>query len=86
MVRSFAIVPAAGVSERMGAPKLLLLLDGRPVIEHVLASWTDSGVTRTIVVAKLADEELVAACRGFDVDVVTEPKGPVLEPLPPDLR
>jgi hypothetical protein len=22
----------------------------------------------------------------FDVDVVTEPKGPVLEPLPPDLR
>ena len=22
----------------------------------------------------------------FDVDVVTEPKGPVLEPLPPGLR
>ena len=31
-----AIVPAAGRSQRMGRPKLLLPLGARPVVEHVL--------------------------------------------------
>jgi molybdenum cofactor cytidylyltransferase len=70
MLRSFAIVPAAGVSRRMGAAKLLLPVGGQPLIERVLASWTGSSVTRTIVVAKLGDDALLEACRGFDVDIV----------------
>jgi molybdenum cofactor cytidylyltransferase len=70
MVRSFAIVPAAGVSRRMGAAKLLLPLGGRPLIEHVLSSWTASGVTRTVVVARPGDDALLAACHRFDVDIV----------------
>jgi molybdenum cofactor cytidylyltransferase len=71
MLRSFAIVPAAGVSARLGAPKLLLSVNGRPLIEHVLAAWTQSVVTRTVVVARASDEPLLERCRQSDVDVVT---------------
>jgi molybdenum cofactor cytidylyltransferase len=80
MLRSFAIVPAAGVSARLGVPKLLLSVRGRPLIEHVLAAWTRSAVTRVVVVARAADEPLLGRCRPFDVDLVT---GAV---DPPDMR
>jgi molybdenum cofactor cytidylyltransferase len=80
MLRSFAIVPAAGVSARLGAPKLLLPINGRPLIERVLAAWTHSAVTRVVVVARTADEPLLGRCRPFDLDLVT---GAV---DPPDMR
>jgi molybdenum cofactor cytidylyltransferase len=76
MFRSFGIVPAAGQSARMGAPKLLLPLGGRTVIEHVLAAWTASRVTRTVVVVRGDDATLVERCRRFDVDVVSPPQAP----------
>lgn len=77
MFRSFAIVPAAGRSARMGAPKLLLPWGGRTVIEAVLAAWTESRVTRTVVVVRADDAPLLDRCRLFDVDLVapTEPPG-----------
>jgi molybdenum cofactor cytidylyltransferase len=59
MFRSFAIVPAAGRSARMGAPKLLLPLGDRPVIDWVLAAWTASRVTRTVVVVRADDAPLL---------------------------
>lgn len=71
MFRSFAIVPAAGRSARMGAPKLLLPLGDRLVIDWVLAAWTASRVTRTVVVVRADDEPLLARCRRYDVDLVT---------------
>jgi molybdenum cofactor cytidylyltransferase len=64
-----AIVPAAGKSERMGQPKLLLPLGGRCVIEHVLAALTNSRVDRTVVVVPPNASELVAVIRRFPVDV-----------------
>jgi molybdenum cofactor cytidylyltransferase len=76
MFRSFGIVPAAGESRRMGAPKLMLPIAGRPLIEHVLAAWTASGVTRTVVVARSHDAALEEACRAFDVDVVVPAQAP----------
>jgi molybdenum cofactor cytidylyltransferase len=76
MFRSFAVVPAAGRSARMGAPKLFLPIAGRAVIDHVLAAWTASAVTRTVVVVRADDAELLARCRQFDVDVVTPPSPP----------
>jgi molybdenum cofactor cytidylyltransferase len=76
MFRSFGVVPAAGASTRMGAAKLLLPIGGRPLIEHVLAAWTASGVTRTVVIAKPGDDALVEACGRFDVDVVVPLQAP----------
>jgi molybdenum cofactor cytidylyltransferase len=76
MVRSFAIVPAAGRSVRMGQPKLLLPAGYSTIIERVLSAWTASRVTRTVVVVRRDDEELKARCRGFNVDIVTPASPP----------
>ena len=76
MVRSFAVVPAAGRSERMGAPKLLLPVDRQCVIDHVLAAWTTSGVTRTVVVVRADDAALIERCRQWPVELILPPEPP----------
>ncbi len=70
-----AIVPAAGKSERMGRPKLLLPLGPRLVIEHVLDALRDGGAARTLVVVAPHVPELarVARAAGADVVVPAEP-------------
>lgn len=74
--RSFAIVPAAGQSIRMGEPKLLVPIAGKPLILHTLTAWKQAGVTRTIVVVRPDDGPLVQLLRGEDVDVVVPPIAP----------
>jgi molybdenum cofactor cytidylyltransferase len=49
-MRTFALIPAAGLSQRMGRPKLLLPLGGRTVLEHVLAALDAGGVAEKLVV------------------------------------
>jgi nicotine blue oxidoreductase len=44
-----AVVLAAGGSTRMGRPKQLADLDGRPLLAHVLASLEDAPVDRVLV-------------------------------------
>jgi molybdenum cofactor cytidylyltransferase len=85
--RYFAIVPAAGSSSRMGEPKLLLPVDGQPLIARTLAAWERSRVDRIVVVVRPGDEELVAAAQQFKVqgskfkvEIVT-PEVP-----PPDMK
>lgn len=46
----FAVIPAAGKSARMGRPKLLLPLHGRPVLEHTVAAFHEAGVPEVLVV------------------------------------
>jgi len=53
-----ALVLAAGVSHRMGEPKPLLLLDGRPVLSHVIAAVARSRVTETIVIVGAASDRV----------------------------
>jgi molybdenum cofactor cytidylyltransferase len=48
--RIAAIVLAAGQSRRMGANKLLLTLEGKPVVRHVLDAIAASRIERTLVV------------------------------------
>lgn len=65
---SFAIVPAAGRSRRMGAPKLLLPWeqgDSRPgtVIESVLDAWRSSRVTALVVIVDARDGALIDVIR-----------------------
>lgn len=47
----YALLPAAGRSERMGQPKLMLPLAGRSVLEHCIAAFRRAGVERILVVA-----------------------------------
>jgi len=79
MPRAFAIVPAAGHSVRMGQPKLLMPLAGRPLIEHTLEAWRQGGMDRIVVVVRPGDSALAAAIRSLavaNIDVVQPPSDP----------
>jgi molybdenum cofactor cytidylyltransferase len=50
MCRTFAVIPAAGHSRRMGRPKLALPLGERTVLEHVVTALRQAGVELVLVV------------------------------------
>jgi len=50
-----AIVPAAGKSQRMGRPKLLLPFDGQPLIGRVISALRNGGAEPVIVVTPPPD-------------------------------
>ena len=58
--RTFALVPAAGKSRRMGRPKLLLPLGGRPVVQRVVSAFRAGGVGTVLVVVGPDLPELAA--------------------------
>jgi molybdenum cofactor cytidylyltransferase len=60
-MKTYALIPAAGKSRRMGQPKLLLPVGERTVLEHVLAAVRDAGVADTLVVVA-PDNEALARC------------------------
>ncbi len=68
-MRTFALIPAAGQSRRMGEPKLLLPLGDKTVLEHVLAALREAGVAQLLVVVGPEGERLeaVAATAGARV-------------------
>ncbi len=53
-----ALVPAAGLSRRMGRPKLILDLEepGRSVIAHVVEALREGGLTDVLVLAPPPDQ------------------------------
>jgi molybdenum cofactor cytidylyltransferase len=70
--RVFAVVPAAGFSRRMGQPKLLLPLKGRPVIARVLEALLQGGADAVYVLSRSDDLELQQLVKGDKVfSVVT---------------
>jgi molybdenum cofactor cytidylyltransferase len=72
---TFAIIPAAGHSARMGRPKLSLPLGGRTVLEHVIAALHEGGVDHVLVVVAPHVPELVplATDAGAEVSLLPEP-------------
>ena len=76
MPRSFALIPAAGHSVRMGQPKLLLPVAGQPLILQVLAAWKQSRVDQIVVVVRPDDGALADVVRAAGVEVVIPPAGP----------
>lgn len=54
------IVLAAGAARRFGAPKQLAELDGRPLLEHVLAAMGSAPLDRVVVVLGAFAEEVRA--------------------------
>jgi CTP:molybdopterin cytidylyltransferase MocA/SAM-dependent methyltransferase len=53
-----AIVLAAGASSRFGSPKALALLEGRPILEHVLDAVRSAGIEDIVVVLGNAAQEI----------------------------
>lgn len=75
--QSLVILPAAGRSQRMGAPKLLLPWDAASVvIEAVLATWRASRVNHVLVVVHPEDHRLGEVCRAAGATVVVAPTPP----------
>lgn len=79
-----ALVPAAGLSARMGRPKLLLPVGGIPLIARVVAAFRDGGADRVVVVAAPSDApgapEIAGIARDSGAEVVVAPTPP------PDMR
>ncbi len=74
-IRTFAILPAAGHSTRIGRPKLLLpLSDGRALIEHVLTAWRASSVSEIVVVMRGDDTALAERCRRGERTTIVQPE------------
>jgi molybdenum cofactor cytidylyltransferase len=73
--RIFAVVPAAGLSRRMGQPKLLLPVGGRTVIARVLDALRCGGVAATYVLLRCDDLELQQEIRsrGVCTELVERP-------------
>ena len=65
--RTYAIVPAAGLGERMGQDKALIELGGSTVIERVVATCRAAGVEGVLVVRR---EDAAPLPEGLDVQVV----------------
>ena len=74
--RSFAVVPAAGESLRMGQPKLLLPWGESTIIETVLHAWRTAGVRATVVVVPPDDRELADLCWNAGAEVVIPQQQP----------
>jgi molybdenum cofactor cytidylyltransferase len=64
------LVLAAGAGERFGGPKQLALLDGRPLLEHVLAALDAAGLDRIVVVLGARAEEVRGAVALHGAEVV----------------
>ena len=75
-MRAFAIIPAAGRSQRMGRPKLLLPWGDETVVDRVLAAWRASCVVVVVVVVRRDDCALAERCRAAGVTLVIPPVDP----------
>ena len=75
-----AVVPAAGRSTRMGAPKLVLPFAARTVIEYVVATLRDGGAKHVVVVTGPHSPELHSLAEAAGAEVLALPAGT------PDMR
>ena len=76
---SFAVIPAAGKSRRMGRPKLLLPWGQSTVIETVLAAWQSSQVDHVVIVVDQENAELASLVANYECEVVRDA-------APPDMK
>ena len=65
--RLFAVIPAAGLSRRMGRPKLLLPWQGSTVVEHLLAALAHPRVVARCVVCRQSDAELAGVVERAEI-------------------
>ncbi|HEX3725080.1 MAG TPA: NTP transferase domain-containing protein, partial [Pirellulales bacterium] len=77
-MQPFAVIPAAGRSQRMGRPKLLLPWGSTTVFERVLSTWLASRVVQVVVVVHPLDGQLAEMSRRQGV-LVVQPEHPPAE-------
>lgn len=65
------VVLAAGMSRRLGRPKQLLDLHGKPLVRHVTERALVSTLDTVVVVVGHAADDVTAALDGLDVRVAT---------------
>lgn len=65
-----AVVLAAGGSTRMGRPKALVVIEGRPALARVVAACRDGGCSPVLVVVGADAEVVGAAARAAGASVV----------------
>ncbi len=78
----FAVVPAAGLSRRMGQPKLVMDLAGKPVVAWLLDALDQPQIDSIVVVVRKSDELLQSTIRAQNrsVELVLP------DTDPPDMR
>ncbi len=83
-----AIILAAGASRRMGTNKLILLVDGEPMVRRTVRRVIDAGCAPVIIVTGHEPERVQAALIGLDVQYATspDPTGPTSASLHAGLR
>lgn len=69
-----AVVPAAGLSRRMGREKMLLPFGRSTMLETVLSKLRAAGVEKVVVVARLDLPEAAARARAAGAGVVVNPR------------
>jgi len=79
MKRLFAVIPAAGVSRRMGVPKLTLPWGDRLVIDQVLQALDQPAVAARVLVTRADHGALVAAVGRHPGVVLVCPEPPPAE-------
>ncbi|HKZ08833.1 MAG TPA: nucleotidyltransferase family protein [Methylomirabilota bacterium] len=67
------VVLAAGLSRRMGRPKLLLPLDGRPLIRRTVEALAAAGLAELVVVVPPESDAIRAALDGLPVRFAVNP-------------
>jgi molybdenum cofactor cytidylyltransferase len=67
------VLLAAGLSRRMGEPKLLLPLGGRAVVRHAAEGLLSAGLAPVVVVTGREEAGVRAALEGLAVDIVSNP-------------
>ncbi len=68
-----AVILAAGMSSRMGAPKLLAEVGGRPIVRHVVDATLSSSARPVIVVTGSHAGEVEKALAGLQIMIVKNP-------------
>jgi molybdenum cofactor cytidylyltransferase len=76
-----AVILAAGLSRRMGEPKLVLPWAGRTVIEQVVGTLQDAAVSEIVVVMGGFREQVQAVLKNWPVKLVYNPDHMVSEML-----
>ena len=87
-VTTGAIVLAAGASTRMGTNKLLLAVEGEPMVRRTVRRALDAGCAPVVVVTGHESELVRAALVGLDVTFApsSDPTGPTSASLHAGLR